>query len=139
MVRPIGTADGHLAGRPPPTDPPGPALLIRTSLGVAAGGALGGLARGVAVAVAGALGWPVWPVVLAINVAGSAAIGVAARGISRAWLTAGVLGGFTTFSGWVLDVAVLLPEHPVAAVALAVATPVLCVAATAAALPRAAR
>ncbi len=87
------------------------------------------------------LAWPLWPVLLVVNVLGSAAIGSAAigsaaRGGSRPWLTSGVLGGFTTFSGWVLDVGSLLPDLPLLAVGLAVATLVLCVAATAAFLPR---
>lgn len=104
--------------------------MIAAPLAVAAGGAVGALGR-----------LSAWLVptpdpavaVLAANVIGSWAIGVAAARWQRppAWLTTGVLGGFTTFSGWVLDVARLWPDRPVAAVLLAAGTPLLTVAACA--------
>lgn len=104
-------------------------------LAVLAGGALGALARLSAGLLAGPAGplpsWdPALPVLLA-NVVGSWAIGVVAARSRRppAWLTTGVLGGFTTFSGWVLDVARLWPERPVVAALLGIGTPVLAVAA----------
>lgn len=102
-------------------------------LAVMAGGAVGALVRLLAGLSATASAWsvPLHPAVpvLAVNVLGSWAIGVVAARWPRppAWLTTGVLGGFTTFSGWVLDVARLWPDRPVAAVLLGVGTPALTV------------
>lgn len=105
----------------------------RTLAAIAVGGTLGGAAR-LAVTGLGELpgvGLPGWSLLVAVNVLGCFAMGlVAARG---GWavpaVTTGVLGGFTSFSGWVLDVLGLLGAAPVLAVALLLAVPVACVAA----------
>lgn len=77
---------------------------------VALGGAAGSVARYLSVLAAARLFGPVFPVgVMAVNVAGSFAIGVLAvvligprAGLSPL-LVAGFLGGFTTFSSFSLD------------------------------------
>jgi fluoride exporter len=94
---------------PPPAAPglfegQGPVLSA-----VAAGGALGALARwGAGVVFAAAAPWTT----LAVNVLGCLLIGVlvalvadvvAAPPLARPFLGTGVLGGFTTFSGFALD------------------------------------
>ena len=110
----------------------GPDAAARTALAVAVGGGAGGLSRGVAVH-----GVPGDPAVttLVVNVLGCLAMGlVASWGLAPPWLTTGVLGGLTTFSGWVLDVGRLWPDAPVLAAGLAVLTPVVTVAACAAGL-----
>lgn len=105
---------------------------------VAAGGASGALARAAVDAMAGphALAWPV----LLINVVGSFGLGaltvlVLARG-APSWvgpaLGTGFFGGFTTFSGYVVAAETLtLSGSPALALAYAVLTPLLCVAAAA--------
>ena len=81
---------------------------------VALGGALGSLARhGVNLAFTHTLGRPVPYATAAVNLLGSAAIGVLAGLIASGRLTmtpnmrtfvfVGLLGGFTTFSSFVLD------------------------------------
>lgn len=105
-----------------------------TLAAVALGGALGSVLRWLLeLALPQTSGWP-WPTLLA-NVAGSAAL---------AWLVAhgdrhqhprwvrpavgtGLLGGFTTFSTYAVQVAVLGEVEPVMALAYLVTTPVLCV------------
>lgn len=81
---------------------------------VAAGGALGSVLRYlVAVAFLG-WGWP-WGTLI-VNVAGSFAMGVlAAFALPDSWrllLMTGVLGGFTTFSAFSLDTAMLWERSP---------------------------
>lgn len=98
---------------------------------VAAGGVLGGAARVAAEVLAEAGGTPGWVALVAVNVVGSFAMGLlAARG--RRWaspaVTTGLLGGFTSFSGWVVDVLQLVGPAPVLALALLVAVPVATVA-----------
>ncbi|WP_431995738.1 fluoride efflux transporter FluC [Streptomyces griseoflavus] len=115
---------------------------------VALGGAAGATAR-----YAATLGWPTpagafpWTV-LGVNVAGCAAIGVlmvivtevrTAHPLARPFLGTGVLGGFTTFSTYAVDVRDLLDGgHQAAGAACLVATPVAALAAvwTAAAATR---
>lgn len=79
---------------------------------IAAGGALGSLARwGVSLAMPHPVGAPPWSTV-AVNVVGCALLGVLVVVFSERWpnhryarpfLGVGVLGGFTTFSTYVLD------------------------------------
>jgi len=81
---------------------------------VAVGGALGSLARhGVNSAVAHIFGRPVPYATAAVNLVGAAAIGVLAGLLAsgrltmapatRAFVFVGILGGFTTFSSFMLD------------------------------------
>ena len=84
---------------------------------VALGGAVGSVARHlVSVAAFAALG-PAFPWgTLAVNILGSAAIGVAAgmgiEGQQRLLLVTGVLGGFTTFSAFSLETGALFERSP---------------------------
>lgn len=84
----------------------------RVVLAVAAGGALGALARQAATALSprdpGSFGWTV----LAVNVTGCALLGMLvgyladrrrSHRLLRPFLGVGVLGGFTTFSAFALD------------------------------------
>ena len=88
---------------------------------VALGGAVGSVARYLvsvaALATLGA-GFP-WGT-LAVNILGSAAIGVAAgmgiEGQQRLLLVTGVLGGFTTFSAFSLETGALFERSPLLAV-----------------------
>jgi CrcB protein len=80
---------------------------------VAAGGALGSVARYLlGIALNGALPWGT----LAANIAGSAAIGLVAgwgvQGPMRLFLVPGLLGGFTTFSAFSLEAALLWERAP---------------------------
>jgi len=89
---------------------------------VALGGALGSVARHlVSVAALGALGAGFPWGTLAVNVLGSAAIGVAAgtgvAGGPRLLVVTGFLGGFTTFSAFGLDTGLLFERSPVLAAA----------------------
>jgi CrcB protein len=81
---------------------------------VAAGGALGSLARhGVNIAIAQVAGRPVPYATAVVNIVGSGVIGVLAGLIAsgrltmlptmRAFVFVGLLGGFTTFSSLMLD------------------------------------
>lgn len=106
---------------------------------VALGGATGSLLRwGVETALPPASGAVPWATLL-VNVTGSALLGAAVvllgRGAlrvgRRAFLTTGLLGGFTTFSTYAVQAAVLLHEAPVTALVYALVTPVTCVAAAA--------
>ena len=84
---------------------------------VAGGGALGAVARYLVYILAGQLlgtGFPFGTLI--VNIAGSFAMGVLVEGMALAWtvgpatrllLAVGVLGAFTTFSTFSLDVAVL--------------------------------
>lgn len=112
------------------TSPARPAVLAVVALG----GAAGSLLRcALEVAVPVADGWP-WATLLA-NVAGSGALGwLVARGERRAqawWVRPGVgtglLGGFTTFSTYAVQVATLGRVGLATSLAYLVVTPVLCV------------
>ena len=97
-------------------------------LWVAAGGALGSVARYLAMVLIGqsiGTGFP-WGT-LFVNIVGSAVMGVLAELGALAWqpspdlkvfLTVGILGGFTTFSTFSLDVAMLVERHSWAVAAL---------------------
>ncbi|MFE9461531.1 CrcB family protein [Streptomyces californicus] len=118
----------------PPSAPQGRVLAA-----VAAGGALGALARyGALVLWPGAGGFP-WTVFV-VNVSGCALIGVlmvltVERGrithpLVRPFLGVGVLGGYTTFSTYAADVSGLLARQEVAvAMAYTAATAVAALAA----------
>lgn len=94
---------------------------LPTLLWIAAGGALGSLARYLSMVALGSLfgtGFP-WGT-LFVNIVGSAAMGVLAELGALVWqpspeirvfLTVGILGGFTTFSTFSLDVALLVERH----------------------------
>ncbi|MFD4239737.1 CrcB family protein [Streptomyces sp. NPDC058542] len=113
----------------PPAAPQGRVLAA-----VAAGGALGALARyGALVLWPGAAGFP-WTV-FAVNVSGCALIGVlmvltVERGrvthpLVRPFLGVGVLGGFTTFSTYAAGVSdLLVRQEALTALAYAAATAV---------------
>jgi CrcB protein len=86
-----------------------------TWLAIAIGGALGSVARhGVNVGVTRAVGTPVPYAVATVNIVGCFAIGLLAGLVAtgrlhlsdtaRAFIFVGVLGGFTTFSSFGLDV-----------------------------------
>lgn len=90
-------------------------------LWVAAGGALGSVARYLVMSAIGTAIGPGFPWgTLAVNVAGSAVMGVLVELGALVWqpslelrtfLTVGLLGGFTTFSTFSLDIAVLAERH----------------------------
>lgn len=84
---------------------------IRIGMAVAAGGAIGTLGRwGVAEGFE-RLGWSVWAFLVVVNVGGAFALGwYVADGRRRAthplvapFVTAGLLGSFTTFSGFTMQ------------------------------------
>lgn len=105
-----------------------PAVLFA----VAAGGAVGALARFGAGRAAVALLGPAYPWgTLAVNVAGCFAMGLlyfwlAAKEATalKAFLLVGVLGAFTTFSAFALDAALLLRDRTLSAAGLYVAASV---------------
>ncbi len=89
-------------------------------LAVAAGGALGAVARYamaglVQRAAGGAFPWGT----LAVNILGALLMGIVVEGAARLWsmpsdlrlfLTTGVLGGFTTFSAFSLETALMIEK-----------------------------
>ena len=84
---------------------------------VAVGGAAGSVLRYLLSVGALALHGPAFPWgTLAVNILGSAAIGVAAglglEGQARLLLVTGFLGGFTTFSAFSLETGLLFERHP---------------------------
>lgn len=99
---------------------------------VALGGAIGALARfGLALGIAARLDGARWPATLAANLLGCLAIGAAWRILEhhaaspavRGLLVTGVLGAFTTFSTFGLDVLTLLESRrPGAAAAYVLAS-----------------
>ena len=89
-------------------------MNLRMVIAVAAGGALGSVLRYVAVSQIGRLTGAALPYygTLAVNVAGSAVLGMLIAAFAfvwspspewRAFMVVGVLGGFTTFSAFSLD------------------------------------
>lgn len=96
-------------------------MTAPTIIAVAAGGAAGAVARYLSMVALAALvgsGFP-WGT-LFVNVLGSLVMGILAELGALAWqpspelkvlLTVGVLGGFTTFSTFSLDVALLIERH----------------------------
>lgn len=117
QARLVGYGDGSPAhdGRSVTAVGRGTGVTVRTAALVAAGGAIGGPAR---YAVESMLSAPSDGVpwgTLVVNVSGALALGVLlGSGRARAGVAAavgtGFLGAFTTFSGWVLQVA-LLAQH----------------------------
>lgn len=113
------------------------AVHPRTLVAVAAGGAVGALLRWALELALPTQSWP-WATLLA-NVLGCAALAVLVVHDDRhrhpRWLRPGVgtglLGGFTTFSTYAVQVALLGGADPVLALGYLVATPVLCVGAAA--------
>lgn len=111
---------------PPPRAP----LLV---LACAAGGALGSLARwGVGEAWRGGESVVPWPTLL-VNVAGCLLLGLllgspwSRSPWRRVFLGSGVLGGFTTFSTYAVQVKVLTDDgHGASAAGYAVATVICC-------------
>lgn len=102
--------------------------MAKTLIFVALGGALGASCRygvGVLAAHLGSGQFP-WGT-FAVNVAGSFVLGILAAAMTfswspspelRAFLVVGVLGGFTTFSAFSLDVALLLEKDRLALAAV---------------------
>lgn len=111
--------------------------LLAPTAAVAVGGALGAAARYWIVQSWPEDGFPA--AVLAVNVSGCWLIGMLMVLVAEYWperhlvqpfLGTGVLGGFTTFSTYALDI-VVLRHSPALAAAYLVATPVLALLATA--------
>lgn len=110
-------------------------MTLKMVLAVALGGALGSVGRYATGVVLGRLlgtGFP-WGT-LAVNIVGSFLMGLliewaALRGVmsqeARAFVFVGVLGGFTTFSSFSLDVATLVERQQLAPAALYVGVTVL--------------
>jgi len=99
-------------------------------LAVAAGGALGAVGRYIVISRTGALLGTEFPFgTLVVNIVGSFLLGVvvvvAATGSTLAFLGVGILGGFTTFSTFALDVAYLAGRQAVRAAALYIAVSVV--------------
>lgn len=104
------------------------AASLSSLLWVAVGGALGSVARYLSMVVIGqavGMGFP-WGT-LFVNIVGSAVMGTLAELGALAWqpsqdlklfLTVGILGGFTTFSTFSLDVALLVERQSWAVAAL---------------------
>lgn len=102
-------------------------MSLKVIAAVAAGGAAGSVLRHLTMArVAGLLGTGFPWGTLAVNAVGSFVMGVLVEVMALAWsaslemralLTVGVLGGFTTFSTFSLDVATLIErgQHGLAA------------------------
>ena len=107
--------------------------MLGTMLQVAAGGALGAAARYLVGVAAMRLVGPGFPwATLAVNVLGSFLMGVLVVVLARRggqhlapFLMTGVLGGFTTFSAFSLDVATLYERGAVASAAAYAAASVL--------------
>ena len=109
---------------------------MKTLLPVAAGGALGAVARHlVYLAAAAHLGGGFPVATLTVNVVGSFAMGALVTGAAllwtigpqiRAFLVAGFLGGFTTFSAFAHDVVTLHQSGAPLSMVLYIATSVAC-------------
>ncbi|MGZ5932813.1 MAG: fluoride efflux transporter CrcB [Rhizomicrobium sp.] len=103
-------------------------MQIGILLAVALGGALGSLLRYFAAGVIQSAAWPGFPWgIFVVNISGGFAMGVitelAALKLSmtpevRAFLTVGILGGFTTFSTFSLDSVLLIQRGAYSSAAL---------------------
>lgn len=106
---------------------------MRIPLAVAAGGAVGAVARYLVVTQAGLwLGGGLLLGTLAVNAVGSLLMGIFIEVSALVWspemraaLTVGVLGGFTTFSAFSLDVIALVEQGAPLPAALYVAASVI--------------
>lgn len=105
---------------------------MSTLLAVAAGGALGATARFLVGTLAEPLGAYPWGT-FAVNVIGSFLLGVFAGALSwnpapelRSFLTVGILGGFTTFSAFSLDIVLLAERGRLELAAVYFASTVVC-------------
>lgn len=111
-----------------------PPTFLTSSLAVALGGGFGAWLRYGVGRLIGPAGHPFpWPT-LTVNLLGSLAMGLLAGWLARhgpggeTWrllLGVGVLGGFTTFSAFSLELALMIQRGAVAAAALYVAVSVL--------------
>lgn len=96
-------------------------------LSIAAGGAIGSAARYTLASLIGAWTGPAFPWgTLAVNILGSFVMGVLVEAMAlkfsapetlRAFLTVGLLGGFTTFSAFSLEAALMISRNDFAAAA----------------------
>ena len=85
--------------------------MLRTALAVIAGGAVGTLARWGVAEAGQRLGWSVWVFLVLVNVVGAFALGwflarhdrASAHPLVGPFIAAGVLGSFTTFSGFTVE------------------------------------
>lgn len=103
-------------------------LFKSLPLAVAAGGALGALGRHYAGAAVLRLTGGVFPWgTLSVNILGGLLMGITVELLAlkftatpalRAFLTVGLLGGFTTFSAFSLEVALMLERHQIPAAGL---------------------
>lgn len=109
---------------------------MKDLLVVAAGGATGAVARYLVYVLAGQLLGTNFPFgTLIVNVVGSLCMGILVEGMALAWsinaetrlfLVVGVLGAFTTFSTFSLDVAVLYERGRVEPVAIYILASFIC-------------
>lgn len=98
---------------------------MRTLFAVGLGGAVGSMARYAAGSLLGRrVGWEFWIATMAVNITGALALGilvgffgerVADDPTLRTGLTVGLLGGYTTFSTWMLESVELIGEGRIAA------------------------
>ena len=109
---------------------------MREVLVVAAGGAIGAVARHLVYVLTNSVLGPGYPYgTLVVNILGSFLMGVLVEGSALAWtispqlrlfLVVGILGAFTTFSTFSLDVAVLYERGRLGQVAGYVLASVIC-------------
>lgn len=105
-------------------------------LAVAAGGAVGAMARYAVYVLAGQLLGTAFPFgTLIVNIVGSFVMGVLVEGMALAWtvgphlrlfLAVGILGAFTTFSTFSMDVAVLYERGQMVPAATYILVSVVC-------------
>lgn len=98
---------------------------MRTLLAVGLGGAVGSMARYAVGSVIGRrIGWDYWIATMVVNITGALALGVLVGYFGehvtddptvRTGLTVGLLGGYTTFSTWMLESVELIGEGRIAA------------------------
>ena len=109
--------------------------MLQQVLAVAAGGALGAVARYLVYAMTAHYLGPHFPYgTLIVNIVGSFAMGILTEGMALAWtislqarlfLVVGILGAFTTFSTFSLDVALLYARGKLFLCALYITTSVV--------------